>query len=175
MSLKVNVWWSTVGRQGSRSPSQRRAAFPPGGAAVAACEPLLCSKHAQLRNPCLKRHQNYSTISALPLAFLCFYLTQVQSLSALVIYWLNDCLTYWYCQDLIDVTLACEDANTKQVEVVTVLMLMLRNVLTTVWCKYGSWSLVIKLNFYPDFEHKVWSRFLSWSSGESLKLKFGRG
>ena len=40
----------------------------------------VCSKHAQLSNSCLKRHQNYSTISALPLAFLCFYLTQVRSL-----------------------------------------------------------------------------------------------
>ena len=50
LSLKgclVKVRRSTVGRLGSRSPSQRRAAFPPGWAAVAACEPLLCSKHAQ--------------------------------------------------------------------------------------------------------------------------------
>ena len=34
------------------------------------------------------------------------------------------------------------------------LMLMLRNVLTIVWCRFGSWSLVIKSNFCPDFEHK---------------------
>ena len=27
---------------------------------------------------------------------------------------------------------------------------------------------------FSDFEHKVWSRFWSWSSGEILKLKFGR-
>ena len=41
-------------------------------------------------------------------------------------------------------------------------------------CRFGSWSLVIKLNFCLDFEHKVWSRFWSWSSGEILKLKFGQ-
>ena len=35
-------------------------------------------------------------------------------------------------------------------------------------------SEVIKLNFCPDFEQKVWSRFWSWSSGEILKLKFGQ-
>ena len=43
-------------------------------------------------------------------------------------------------------TLACEDGNSKLVEVVTVvkrllgllLLLMLRNVLTIVWCKFGS-------------------------------------
>ena len=34
--------------------------------------------------------------------------------------------------------------------------------------------MVIKLNFCSDFEHKVWSRFLSWSSGKILKLKFGK-
>ena len=38
------------------------------------------------------------------------------------------------------------------------LMLMMRNVLTTVWCRFGRWSLVIKLSFCSYFEHKV-SRF----------------
>ena len=51
-------------------------------------------------------------------------------------------------------------------------MLMLRNVLTIVWCRFGGWSLVIKSIFCPDFEHKVWPRYWSWSSGEILKLKF---
>ena len=54
------------------------------------------------------------------------------------------------------------------------LMLMLRNVLTIVWCRFGSLSLVIKSNFWPDFDHKVWSRFWNWSSGEILKLKFSQ-
>ena len=53
------------------------------------------------------------------------------------------------------------------------LMLMLRNVLTTVWCRFGSWSL-FKNHIFSDLEHKVWSRFWSWSSGEILKLKFGQ-
>ena len=51
-------------------------------------------------------------------------------------------------------------------------MLMLRNVLTIVWCRFGSWSLVMKSNFCPEFEHNVWSRFWSWSSGKILKLNF---
>ena len=48
-------------------------------------------------------------------------------------YLTNCCLV-----DLIDVTLGCEDANAKLVEVFNVLMLMLRNVLKTVWCIFGS-------------------------------------
>ena len=52
------------------------------------------------------------------------------------------------------------------------LMLMRRNVLTIVWCRFGSWSLVRKSNFCLDFERKIWSIFWSWSSGEILKLKF---
>ena len=56
------------------------------------------------------------------------------------------------------------------------LMLMMRNVLT-VWCRFGRWSLVIKLSFCSDSNRaqgfKVWSRFWSWFSGKILKLKFG--
>ena len=54
------------------------------------------------------------------------------------------------------------------------LMLMMRIVLATVCCRFGSWGLVIKLHFCSDLEHKVWSGFWSWSSGEILKLKFGQ-
>ena len=53
------------------------------------------------------------------------------------------------------------DGNSKLVELVTVvkrllrlllwLMLMLRNVLTIVWCRFGSWSLVKKSNFFQTF------------------------
>ena len=53
-------------------------------------------------------------------------------------------------------------------------MLMMRIVIATVCCRFGSWGLIIKLNFCSDFEQKVLSRFLNWSSGEILKLKFGR-
>ena len=43
---------------------------------------------------------------------------------------------------------------------------MMRNVLATACCRFGSEGLVIKLNFCSDFDHKVWSRFWSWSSGK---------
>ena len=43
---------------------------------------------------------------------------------------------------------------------------MMRIVLATACCRYGSGGLVIKLNFCSDFEHKVWSLFWSWSSGK---------
>ena len=38
------------------------------------------------------------------------------------------------------------------------LLLMLRNVLIKVWCRFGRLSLVVKLSFRSDFEDKV-SRF----------------
>ena len=45
---------------------------------------------------------------------------------------------------------------------------MLRIMLATVCYRFGSWRLVLKLNFCSDFEHKGWSRFWSWSSGLML-------
>ena len=39
-------------------------------------------------------------------------------------------------------------------------------VLATICCRFGRWGLVKKLNFCSDIEHKVWSRFWSWSSGK---------
>ena len=67
----------------------------------------------------------------------------------------NSCLV-----NLIDVTLACEDNNSKQnlLILLLLLMLMMRNLLKTVWCRFGSRNLVLKLSFCLDFEHKV-SRF----------------
>ena len=55
---------------------------------------------------------------------------------------------------------------------ILLLMLMIRIVLATVCCRFGSWGLFIKLNFCSDCEHNIWSRFWNWSSGELLKLKF---
>ena len=49
-----------------------------------------------------------------------------------------------------------------------------RIVFSTVCCRFGSWGLVTKLNFCSDFEHKVWSRFWSWSSGNIFKLEIGQ-
>ena len=43
------------------------------------------------------------------------------------------------------------------------LTLIMRIVLATVCCRFGSWGLVIKLKSCSDFELKVWSRFWSWS------------
>ena len=54
------------------------------------------------------------------------------------------------------------------------LVLMMKIVLATVCCRFGSWGFVIKLNFWSDFQHKVWSGVWSWSSDEILKLKFGQ-
>ena len=54
------------------------------------------------------------------------------------------------------------------------LMLVMRIVLATVCYRFGSWGLVMKLNFCSDLEHMVWSRFCSWIFCEILKLKFGQ-
>ena len=45
-------------------------------------------------------------------------------------------------------------------------MLMMGIMMATVCCRFGSLGLVIKLNFCSEFEHMVWSRFWSWSSGK---------
>ena len=65
-------------------------------------------------------------------------------------------------------------------------MLRHRNMLTIVWCRFGSWGLVIKSNFYPefqtlstrfgqDFEVEAQARFWSWSLVSILLLIFGWG
>ena len=85
---------------------------------------------------------------------------------------LTDILRLCHLIDLIDVTLACEDPNSKLVEVVTVAdvdinIMMLRNMLTTVWCRFGSGSLVknvifvqtLSTRFAQDFEVDVQLRF----------------
>ena len=87
-------------------------------------------------------------------------------------HWLpNSCLV-----NLIDVTLACEDGNSKLVEVVTVVEVddekRVDNSLVQIW----------KVNFGHKVKFlfglwgqgfKVCSRFWSWCSGKILKLKFG--
>ena len=52
----------------------------------------------------------------------------------------------------------CEDANSKLVEVVTVADVDAEKHVDDSWCRFESWSLVIKLNFCSDFEHKGWLR-----------------
>ena len=77
-----------------------------------------------------------------------------------VTHWLTNCCLV----NLIDVTLACEDANSKLVEVVTVADVDNEDGVGYNLLQIWSWGLDIKLNLCSDFEHKVWSRFWSWSS-----------
>ena len=71
---------------------------------------------------------------------------RVQSLATIVT---NSLTTNYDCYlvDLVDVTLSCEDANSKLVEVVT--FADERNVLTQ----------GLKLKFRQDFDAEVWSTF----------------
>ena len=56
-------------------------------------------------------------------------------------------------------TLACEDGNSKLVEVVTVVEVDDEKHVDNSWCRFGRLTLVIKLSFCSDFEDKV-SRFV---------------
>ena len=69
--------------------------------------------------------------------FFLFYRTRVRSLGMLVTNSLTDSLTHCRLVNLIDVTPACEDGNSKLVEVVTVAEVDDENVSTTVWCRFG--------------------------------------
>ena len=88
-----------------------------------------------------------------------FYQTRVRSLAMLVTNSLTNSLTDCRLVNLIHVTLACEDAYSKIVEVVTVPDVDDENrvKLATVCYRFGSRGLVIKQNFCSDFQHKVWS------------------
>jgi len=87
-----------------------------------------------------------------------FYRTRVLSLVMLVTDWLTNWLTNCCLVNLIYVTLTCKDDNSDLLRLLLLFMLMMRNVLTTVRCRFGRWSLVLKLSFCSDFENKV-SRF----------------
>ena len=69
---------------------------------------------------------------------------------------LTDSMTHSCLVDLIDVTLACEDANSILIEVVTVdAEKPFDNSLMLIWkLKYR-----VEMNLCSDYEHKVWSRF----------------
>ena len=68
--------------------------------------------------------------------------------------------------DLIDWPWRVKMPTQNMLRFLLLLMLMLRIVLATVCCRFGNTGLVIKLNFCSDFEHRVWSRSWSWSSGK---------
>ena len=122
-----------------------------------------------------------------------FYRTRVRSLAMLVTHWLPNSLTNYCLVNLMSVNDAsCLMMSQQLLKAVKrlstlemLLMLMMRIVMATVYCMLGSWGLVIKPTFCSDFEYKVWSRFLSWSSGvwsifcrwyfaEVMKLNLGR-
>ena len=46
-------------------------------------------------------------------------------------------------------------ATQNLLKLLLLLRLMMRNVSTTVWCRFGRWTLVIQLSFCSDFEDKV--------------------
>ena len=105
-----------------------------------------------------------------------YYRTWVWSLALLVTHWLTNSLTHCRLVNFIDVSLACEDGNSKLVEVVTVVEVddekRVDNSLVQIW----------KINFGHKVKFlfglwgqgfKVCSRFWSWCSGKILKLKFG--
>ena len=56
-------------------------------------------------------------------------------------------------------TLACEDANSKLVDVASVADVDAEDHVGNSFYRFKSWRLVLKLNFCSDFEHKGWSRF----------------
>ena len=90
--------------------------------------------------------------------------------------WLTHSLTNCRLVNLIDVTLACEDGNSKFVEVVTVVDVddekRVDNSLVQIWkVKFGHKVKFLFRLWGQGF--KVWLRFWSWSSGKILKLKFG--
>ena len=90
---------------------------------------------------------------------LIFYRTRIRSLGMLVSDSLPNSLTHCCLVNLIDVTLACEDAISKLVEVVTVADVdsedHVGNSLLQIWeLTFGP-----KTKLFSDFEHKGWSRF----------------
>ena len=67
-----------------------------------------------------------------------FYRTRVRSLFTLVTNSLTHSLTDCRLVNFIDVTLACEDGNSKLVEVVTVVNVDDEDRVATVCCRFGS-------------------------------------
>ena len=77
----------------------------------------------------------------------------------LVTHLLTNSLTHCCLVNLIDVTLACKNANSKLVEVVTVADVdaedNVGNSLLQIWeLTFG-----LETKLFSDFEHKGWSRF----------------
>ena len=67
---------------------------------------------------------------------------------------------------------ACEDANSKLVEGLTVADVDDEKRFDDSFMQFWKLKFGHKAKFCSDFEHKVWPRVWSWSSSEILKLKF---
>ena len=80
---------------------------------------------------------------------------------------------------MIDGTLACEDATQNLLRLWLLLMLMLRKVLMTVCCRFGSWSFGHKIEFLFRLwaqglvKIKAQARFRSWILVSILLLMLG--
>ena len=84
----------------------------------------------------------------------------------LVTHWLTHWLTHSCLVNLIDVTLACEDANSKLVDVVTVAD-------DDRVGRFGNWGLVKKLNFCLDWAQGL-VKILKLKLRQDLKQEFGQ-
>ena len=114
------------------------------------------------------------------------YRTRVRSLGMLVTNWLTPCCLV----NLIDVTLACEDGNSKLVEVVTVVEVddekHVDNSLVQIWkINFGhkaNFFQILITRFDQDceyevqarFEAGVWFIFCIWCFVEVMKLNLGQ-
>ena len=120
-----------------------------------------------------------------------FYRTRVRSLVMLVTNWLTNWLTHSCFVNLIDVSLACEDGNSKLVEVVNVVDVdaedNVGNSLLQIWeLRFGHKAKLLfklwaqglvkiwKLKFRQDFEAGVCSTFSCWCFVEVMELNLGR-
>ena len=104
------------------------------------------------------------------------YRTRVRSLAMLVSNSLTDSLTHsllFSKLDWCDVWLV-KMPTQNLLSLLLLLMLMMRNVLTTVLCSFGSWSLVIKLNFVQTLSTRFGQEFEVEVQAKLLKLKFGQ-
>jgi len=112
-------------------------------------------------------------LSSVPLfKFLHFYRTRVRSLGMLVSNSLTDSLTNCCLVNLIYVALACEDANSKLVEVVTVAHVDAENHVGNSLLQIWELTFGPKAKLLFRLWAQGWSRFWSWSSGKILKLEF---
>ena len=100
--------------------------------------------------------------------------------------WLTNSLTDCRLVNWIDVKMATQNL----LKLLLLLMLMMRIVLATVYCRFGRWGLVIKqiffrywsqglikivnMKFKLDFEAGVWFIFCIWCFVEVMKLNLGR-